>query len=161
MLRLQKICRGKVRFLLIYYQDKILYSIISTFSVYYMKSLTLQYIQPCKETHPGGNKAHTSLNRVVEKGVRYFKELLKSRLDQRQQWDGSDNRSGNEDIKNPQSCTGSCQSLVWEQDFGAAAADDVHYLPAVGWGCFYEASGHESTSVWTGSEQLYCPRDVD
>ncbi len=39
-------------------------------------------------------------------------------------------------LKMFQSCTSSCKLLIWEQDFGAASTDDVHYMLEVGWGCF-------------------------
>lgn len=68
---------------------------------------------------------------VPDKGVRYFLELLKAKPDKKLPCDGCSNWSGKEDIKNPQSCTSSCQSLIWEQDFGAAAADDTHYVSTV------------------------------
>lgn len=68
---------------------------------------------------------------VPDKGARYFLELLKAKPDKKLPCDGCSNWSGKEDIKNPQSCTSSCQSLIWEQDFGAAAADDTHYVSTV------------------------------
>lgn len=62
----------------------------------------------------------------------YFQRPLLSKPDEKLQCDGSHNRSGKEDITNPPSCIASCQSLIWKRDFGAAATDDVHYLPGGG-----------------------------